>query len=380
MSADSPAPVRRLLAVALLPLIALAALHVIAFASDPASRAGIDDFQVFYAGTRELLGGRTPYTTGFVSPPWFALLVAPLALLPYPTASTAWFLVNFGALAVAIWGSFRLLDWQPGLAPLLLTVLVAVLWPPAQLHLRLGQNSMLVFALLALGCVAYRAERRFLAGLLLAAAAVKPQLASLLIGGIVVAEWRRFRTAHVLLGLALGVGVGLALSAALAPAWIEDVLGLRPRSWNYWGSTISFVTLFAWLTDGQRLVAVALYLPVAAIGSVLALARWWRGAGDVPRNAALTLAATLLLTPYAYPHDYIVLALPLLLWARHALAQPPLALLLGPPLLLAVWLLPRPEDYTPLRFVALGAPLAVLLATTASLRPVAHAARRRQRV
>lgn len=337
----------------------LAGWRLVEFASLPEARAGIDDFRAFYQGAHDLVKGESPYYTGFVSPPWFALLVAPLTFLPYDTAATLWFCFSLACLAGLALAAFRLVNWGPGPLALLCAALVVAVWPPMLLGLRLGQNSNLV-ALAALGALLlYRAGHRAPAGILLTVAAVKPHLSFLLIAGLALHEFRYHRTWRLPLALTLGVGEGLLLATIVAPAWLPHVLTDRPESWNYWGSVVTLNTLFAWALGEQRLLGVLLYLPLLLVGAAAVLLMWWYE-GDLVEKAAVTLAATLVLTPYAYPHDYVLLVLPLVVCARWLVAQPRLGLALGLPAGLAVWHVPRLEDYTPLRFLSLLVPLLVL--------------------
>jgi hypothetical protein len=62
-------------------------------------------------------------------------------------------------------------------------------------------------------------------------------------------------------------------------------------------------------------VTEALAALILLAGAGLVMARWLGPVRDLPALAALTLAVTLLVTPYAFYYDYVLLILPLLLVA-----------------------------------------------------------------
>src|SRR4051812_27961858 len=76
--------------------LAVAILTVELASADP--RIGDDDFGVFYAGAAALAAGQSPYVGDFVSPPWFALVLAPLTVLPLPAARALWLALNLALL------------------------------------------------------------------------------------------------------------------------------------------------------------------------------------------------------------------------------------------------------------------------------------------
>jgi hypothetical protein len=82
---------------------------------------------------------------------------------------------------------------------------------------------------------------------------------------------------------------------------------------------------------------------------------------------AALLPAVMLLTPYAYPHDYVILSYSIV-WCTAGLIRlrKPLSLVLLPCALGVVWFTPIPARYDEIRFVALAAP-AILLALAIGL-------------
>jgi hypothetical protein len=354
-------------------LAAVAAAALLAWQlASPDPRIGDDDFQVFYAGAAAIAAGRSPYVGDFVSPPWFALALVPLAWLPLDLARGVWLALNLALLLITTVACARLigLEW-PG-RRLLLAALLFGLWPPVEFGLKLGQNSLLVWALILATLLAAHAGRFGAAGALLALALVKPQLVWLFVAALAVLAARRSALTRYL-GAGVGMLAALVLAVAvLAPDAYADLLALRPRTWNYWGSTVALPPLLADVASSPA-VAVALYLPAAAAGSLALLRAWARDWPRVlPYLAALAACATLLLTPYAYPYDAVLLQLPALwLVARaeiHWRLGPRPWLVIAACALGGAWLLERPADYTAWRFLGLLPPLGLLAALVATRR------------
>jgi hypothetical protein len=66
-----------------------------------------NDFPLYWQGARDLIAGASPYDVasglhGYVYLPWFAWLLAPLALLPLPAAAACWHAANVAFLLLAV--------------------------------------------------------------------------------------------------------------------------------------------------------------------------------------------------------------------------------------------------------------------------------------
>lgn len=335
----------------------------------PDPRLGDDDFQVFYAGAAALAAGESPYVGNFVSPPWFALMLVPLTALPLPAARAVWLALNLALLGASTALAARLVGLHWPARRLALTALLFALWPPAEFGLKLGQNSLAVWALLLLALHAAGRRHWSAAGVWLALSAVKPQLGFLYAAGLAVAAARQGALVRLLTPGAM-VLLALAGAAALAaPAGYAALAAGAPRPWNYWGSNVSLPALLGAFV-GREPWVFALYAVGAGLGAALVATRWART--PLADTAALTAPATLLLTPYAYPHDAVLLQLPLLwliAWAaRRSWPAPRQAAALGLAGALGVWALERPADYTVWRFLGLLPPLGLLLAVAAAQR------------
>jgi hypothetical protein len=334
--------------------------------ASPDPRIGDDDFQVFYSGAAAIAAGHSPYVGDFVSPPWFALALVPFTWLAVDAARGVWLAFNLLLLLTTTAACAHLAELTWPARRLLLAALLFGLWPPVEFGLKLGQNSLLVWALVLAALIAVQGGRFGLAGGLLALGLVKPQVAFLYVGGVAIWAARERR-----LGRYVGVGIGTMAALALlvlavAPDAYADLLALQPRTWDYWGSTVALPPLLAALS-GSQVLAVVVYLPVAVIGSGMALGAWTRHeAQELAYVAAVTACATLILTPYAYPYDAILLQLPVmwLVAAANRLRRPGrgLAVAVAAVGIASLWLLERPADYTAWRYLGLLPPLGTLIA------------------
>jgi hypothetical protein len=346
----------------LLAAIALVAVVLISL-GDPLRRPGTvegNDVSVYLEGARAFATTGNPYGTGFVSPAPFAFLLQPLALLPDDAAAWLWFVLSILALtglaAIAILlGRAPVSGWLVAIATGAL-----FLWPAVSYGVVLGQSSAIVALLLTMA-IAIAGTQPSAAGALAAVALViKPHLGILAVLGLAADGLRRRRAPGFVLTCLLTVTALLATTFLFSRRWWEVTLSQPPESWNYWGSTIGSNVFFAALL-GDRSAGWFLYGVIVAWVVVGLAVWWWRSQPATPQLGAALLAATLLVTPYAYPHDYVLMALPLI-WLTAALCRPwRIATLPAVAILWGVaWLAPQPARYDDWRFLALSAPASLL--------------------
>ncbi|MGH6877008.1 MAG: glycosyltransferase family 87 protein, partial [Rhizomicrobium sp.] len=140
------------------------------------------------AGEERIFGKATPFY-GWHYPPFFLLLAAPLAFLPYISALLVWQLSSFalyiGALALLL---------RKGPAPALVGdrawIMLALAFPAVFVNLTHGHNGFLTTALLA-GGIALLDERPVVSGILFGLLAYKPQFAVMI--PLVLAATARWR-------------------------------------------------------------------------------------------------------------------------------------------------------------------------------------------
>jgi len=263
-----------------LPLFSLAILALLAMslwevhAIDGHFRAGLEHNDLIgrWYGTRAALHGADLYSpamtrqiqaiadhdksSAFDYPATFAVLMAPLALLSWKTASVVYLAFVIPALALAIRRCILLLDLGLSSHATVLITLAALGSWPAVWGLRLWQPGLLTAIFLFAGCSLLSRGGDTAAGILFALASIKPQivlplLLVLLVWTMLRRQWS-FMIAYAATNIAL-----LALAEMLAPGWVPHWLASLHAYQRYCGQLP--LETFLGLTGG-RLVAAALVL------------------------------------------------------------------------------------------------------------------------
>ena len=231
------------------------------------------DFAAFWA-----LPPSLPY------PPPYRLLLEPLGALPYGVAFTLWVCLT-GALWIAV---FR----RPH--------------PLAVFNGLIGQNGLLTSAIVVGGLELLSANPA-VGGAILGCMILKPHLAVLLPVAVIAGrKWKAIAPAFAVASLwclaglfAFGVS-GYERSFANAAHYAAN---LRSGVWS-WDRLASVYGLFRWLGAGDLLAM--LFQGAAAITATVVVAIAWRR--DVPGKVALTATASLLVSPYVFSYDCLLLA------------------------------------------------------------------------
>jgi hypothetical protein len=250
--------------------------------------AAMYDPAVFLPPVTAAVGKPLPY----LNPPELAWLVMPLSFLPYPLAAWIW----TGLLVAAF-----VLAWHlsaPGRRMVrLIHGLGAATLLPVFVGLLFGQVSLLVVAAVALSWWLLSSGRPWLAGLVLSALILKPQIAFLVPLALLLAGYWRVFLAW------LAVSVPLAAVTLLATgAGIFEQLSLSLHSVSGVPGPI------------QSSLLRQLPLPVAALSIALVIGIstiiLWRGRGRGPSlPVAVGLIAGVLVSPYVNFYDLSALVL-----------------------------------------------------------------------
>ncbi len=239
----------------------------------------------------------------FISPPFVALALAPLAgqSLPVFYAVTGGLQVLF--IAVLVVALQRTANVWPESWRLLLLMLT-VLWLPLSWSLMQGQMSTLLAVAFALGYLALRNNQGILAGIILSILWIKPQYAILVLPAMLV--WRRWSGAGAfaasmlaLLGASWAtVGLDGLVSYARLLTQIETFgpeYGMFAANYN----TLSGLLVRAFGESGWA------WLLAAGPLVILALLRAQRGFG--PESYALLILTSVLVSLHTHSYDLAVL-------------------------------------------------------------------------
>jgi Glycosyltransferase family 87 len=320
------------------------------------------DFHTFWHSGRDVMHGRSPYTTSlpavahektfrpFVYPAPAAIAMVPFSLLPYGLADALWFVLGVAAVFAAIW-LVGVRDWRCYGA--------LMCWPVLQSSFVNGAIS----AFLVLGCAAlwrYR-DRPYVAGTIVAALVVfKLYLWPLAVWLLVT---KRMRAAVV--SVAVASVTTVAGWAAIGFAGLGSYPHVLGRLTELVGpNSYSLYALFRALGASPSVSQLAMFAcgGVVLAASVIAARRRER------MGFVLALAAALVLTPIVWPHYFALAAVAV------ALARPNLGAMWVFPMTL--WfLLPAWSDGHPLvisgALVAFGAVFAwAALGTSGEPEPV----------
>jgi Glycosyltransferase family 87 len=281
-----------------------------------------------YAREQAIFGPATPFY-GWHYPPFFLLVAAALATMPYLLALTVW----QGATLALYLLALRMIvtdapDEPPREAPAPaakpgpdpLWLLLALAFPAVFINFGHGHNGFLTAALIgaALMCLD---RRPALAGVLIGLLAYKPQF-GLLLPVVLVASgrWRVFAaaaaTVAVLAALttaALGTSVWDAFLASTRFTRIV-VLENGETGWQKIQSVFSAVRMWGGPVPLAYVVQGAVTLALAA-----AMAWLWRAPVDFALKAAGLIIAAVLATPYSLDYDMTALAPAIAFLAVHGM-------------------------------------------------------------
>jgi hypothetical protein len=183
----------------------------------------LNDFSVYYTAAHAVLEGLDPYATRgpngrpYLYPPGFAVLLAPLAALPYPAAAVLWTVLGFAAVLTSLCLCLDLLGVARGATAWTLGGFT-LLCSGRMLDGELGNGQANFWVLLGIAASVWLVARRraALGGFALALAIVAKLTPLLLVPYYAVRrEWRA----------CAGVAAGIAILAGLLPA-----LALGPRA------------------------------------------------------------------------------------------------------------------------------------------------------
>ena len=294
---------------------------------------------------------KLPEVIPFVRPPFYALLLTPMAWLPFGPAFWVWLVVQSAALiSTWIWAFRR---WGAD------ALILGSMYLPTALGIAHGQDCVLIAAIV-LGVYALaRRDQHFLSGMVLGLGLIKFHL--FLLWPLALLIQKRWR---MMAGACVAVAVELLVSLALAgPGGMGRYFALLQMT------DLRRLSPSPELMINVRGLALNLGIDNAAVTGVLTAgvvaltaAACWRA--PLWRCVAAASAGSLLAVPHVYGYDAGLLLIPLLLvvfesglrWPRIAAT----ALLTPLPMLLGLAGAPWPAA-TPLALLVLLASLAFMI-------------------
>lgn len=296
-------------------LAVLAAVSLVALFTTRVSRK-MPDFEVYWTAGSRASAAEPLYRAEdghfqFKYLPAFALMAAPLALLPVNAAKAFWFAASAVLMLVLLGLSVRALP-EPRRPVVLLLVLTFLAMAKFYAHeLVLGQVNLLFAVLVVLAVVEMRRRREWTAGLLIALAIVVKPYAAVFVPWLAL---RPNRTAFA--AMAAGLAAALVLPAAmygwtgnlrLLNEWWHAVTSSTPPNLTN-QDNVSIAAMFTkWLgpESGASTLSLLLGFILLALTAVVVAAR--RGIRDPdPLEASLLLMLIPLLSPQGWDYVFLI--------------------------------------------------------------------------
>lgn len=240
----------------------------------------------------------------FAYPLYVVVLLAPTVQLPFAAVQIGfkWLLFSLTVISVPLW--IRAVHWRPTWSTSVVCALLTLGSYPAAQGIKLQQLSLFVSVLIALAAALLASGRLRPAGVLLAVATIKPQLAIPLAGWLTL--WsladisRRWR---FLVGFCLTLVILFAAAEYELPGWLSQFRGAIAAYGQY---TDSRSVLDVLLTPGLGRIASALVV------LWVALVCWRRRKVAVDSDEfalclSLVLAATVVVIPTFAPYNQLLL-------------------------------------------------------------------------
>lgn len=269
-----------------------------------------------------------PVPLFFEHPPFEALLLSPLAAVPFRTAYLIWGLVNATVLLALILLLRSYLSWPTeGIAYVFMWLLFAPLW----VTLYQGQTSLLLLTAYFLSFAMLKRDKNFHGGLALGLGLFKFQFVVPFVFIFLLRRKWRFVGGFMVAATAAAILSLAAVGRKGIIQYAQFLLAISKNPQNvHLGSGVDMPTIhgFTFAILGQTFSGRALSLIVALLSLGLVIWMAWRwdqlnGQGfDLMFSAAI--ASALLCGSHMFAHDFSPLILAMLLAASHvrALAVP----------------------------------------------------------
>lgn len=283
------------------------------------------DYYYLWAAGQLVLQGRDPYDLqlfsstmyqigwpqdegvwGFTHPPWIFWIYTPFSLASFEIARFLW----IGFLSLLVFVLFRLSQSLSqasksfcGSLPPALCFFAILCYPPTIKILAYGQVSFVMAIGLLAALLFFQRKKEFLAGLALSLTLIKPHLlvafyVAFYLHCLLSKHWRIF------LGTALGFIIQALIGVIIYPSGFSDYLHYVPQLIN--NSPLlpgtSLVQIAVFHLGMVNLQIPALVLSVA-IGAYIGISKNF----DLSKVIHILLPCSLLLAPYSFSHEMILL-------------------------------------------------------------------------
>lgn len=263
-------------------------------------------------------------------PPSVAVVSAPLALLPYESASLVWFVFQVGLLPLLVVLVAAAQRLRYSALHVLVASVLLLLWHPISIELRMGQLTMLMVALILGSWVAFRRGRPRLAGALLGLSIGVKLMPFVVLAYFLVK--RRWVVASWALGtfaassvVAAGV-LGFDAMGSYLTEGVREAAHWRAAWGNYAPAAVAWwltVGTFEYRADSPFILPLigvpwlASALSVAFTGAVLAVAgRVVTRSDDPDAEFGLAISTMLLVSPVVWQCYFVAAIWPLWVLGR----------------------------------------------------------------
>ncbi len=256
--------------------------------------------------------GRDVPFFGWHYPPFFLMVAALLALMPYALALLCWLAVSLPAFMAAVYA----------IVPRRETWLATAAFPAVFVNVGHGQNAFFTAALLG-GFLTLLDRRPVLAGVLLGLLSYKPQFGILIpLALLVTGRWTTILSAAATVAALIAASTllfGMSVWHAFAESatfTLTIVLEAGGTGWEKIQSLFSAVRMWGGGIEAAYVAQGALALVLAAT-----IVWLWRSQAAFELKAAALAVASLLATPYVLDYDMVVLGIAIAFLVRHGLAR-----------------------------------------------------------
>src|SRR6266404_425127 len=304
-------------------------------------RGSLSDLYPRWLGARELLlHGRNPYSPeitreiqagyygrpldptragdprdqqAFAYPVYVVFLLAPTVKLPFAEVQVGFrcFLAALILLSLFLW--LRFVKWRASLAAVGTIVLLTISSVPFIQGIKLQQLSLLIAGLIAGAVYLLARNSQVLAGILLALATIKPQLAVPLVAWLSLWSLSGLRQRWKFLISFVATSLGLILAGEyLLPGWIG----------KFWDAIAAYrkYTEPGSVLDQLLTAKVGVPISVLIVVAVAVICVRWRmsqvASSQFAWTTSLVLAATVVIVPTVAPYNQLLLLPGALLLAR----------------------------------------------------------------